>query len=196
MCYANVVTSDENGRWEINNVVFPDSTKFIIQAANKKGSTLSNLKIDQDVFPTQAPLAFSREIIRSWDEESRLTISYISNEKNRLQYVDGVASVLLDELVVQSYRRKKALSIYELVATHSRDYQFFEKRGISDFETALRYFAGIVVTPNSLYSTRDRGELIGILVDGIPLEGMRIPDIAGFTYSLGQDGEANLMNSS
>lgn len=194
--YANVVTSDENGRWEINNVVFPDSTKFIIQAANKKGSTLSNLKIDQDVFPTQAPLAFSREIIRPWDEESRLTISYISNEKNRLQYVDGVASVLLDEVVVQSYRRKKALSIYELVATHSRDYQFFEKRGISDFETALRYFAGIVVTPNSLYSTRDRGELIGILVDGIPLEGMRIPDIAGFTYSLGQDGEANLMNSS
>ena len=171
ICYADIATSDQNGRWEINNVVFPDSTKFIIQAVNKKGSSLSNLSIDQDVFPSLSALDFDRDIKKHETEENELNISYISNEKNRLQYVEGVASVLLDEIVVQSYKRKKPLTIYEVVATHSHDYKFFEKRSISDFETALRYFTGIAITPNGLFSTRNRKERVGILVDGAPLEG-------------------------
>ena len=169
--YADIATSDQNGRWEINNVVFPDSTKFIIQAVNKKGSSLSNLSIDQDVFPSLSALDFDRDIKKHETEDNELNISYISNEKNRLQYVEGVASVLLDEIVVQSYKRKKPLTIYEVVATHSHDYKFFEKRSISDFETALRYFTGIAITPNGLFSTRNRKERVGILVDGAPLEG-------------------------
>ncbi len=169
--YADIATSDQNGRWEINNVVFPDSTKFIIQAVNKKGSSLSNLSIDQDVFPSLSALDFDRSIKKNETEENELSISYISNEKNRLQYVQGVASVLLDEIVVQGYKRNKPLTIYEIVATHSHDYKFFEKRSISDFETALRYFTGIAITPNGLFSTRSRKERIGILVDGTPLEG-------------------------
>ena len=177
--YADIATSDKNGRWEINNVVFPDSTKFIIQAVNKKGSSLSNLFIDQDAFPSLTILNFDRDLKRYEAEENELNISYISNEKNRLQYVDGVASVLLDEIVVQRYKRSKPLTIYELVATHSRDYKFFEKRGISDFETALRYFTGIAITPNGLCSTRNRGELIGIMVDGTPLIGSEGPSTVG-----------------
>lgn len=169
--YADIATSDQNGRWEINNVVFPDSTKFIIQAVNKKGSSLSNLSIDQDMFPSLSALDFDRSIKKNETEENELNISYISNEKNRLQYVEGVASVLLDEIVVQGYKRNKPLTIYEIVATHSHDYKFFEKRSISDFETALRYFTGIAITPNGLFSTRSRKERIGILVDGTPLEG-------------------------
>lgn len=169
--YADIATSDQNGRWEINNVVFPDSTKFIIQAVNKKGSSLSNLSIDQDMFPSLSALDFDRSIKKNETEENELSISYISNEKNRLQYVEGVASVLLDEIVVQGYKRNKPLTIYEIVATHSHDYKFFEKRSISDFETALRYFTGIAITPNGLFSTRSRKERIGILVDGTPLEG-------------------------
>ena len=176
--YADIATSDKNGRWEINNVAFPDSTKFIIQAVNKKGSSLSNLFIDQDEFPSLSILNFDRDL-KKHDEENKLNISYISNEKNRLQYVDGVASVLLDEIVVQRYKRSKPLTIYELVATHSRDYKFFEKRGISDFETALRYFTGIAITPNGLCSTRNRGELIGIMVDGTPLIGSEGPSTVG-----------------
>ncbi len=169
--YADIATSDQNGRWEINNVVFPDSTKFIIQAVNKKGSSLSNLSIDQDVFPSLSALDFDRSIKKNETEENELSISYISNEKNRLQYVQGVASVLLDEIVVQGYKRNKPLTIYEIVATHSHDYKFFEKRSISDFETALRYFTGIAITPNGLFSSRSRKERVGILVDGTPLEG-------------------------
>ena len=177
--YADVATSDKNGRWEINNVVFPDSTKFIIQAVNKKGSSLSNLFIDQDAFPSLSILNFDRDLKKHEAEVNELNISYISNEKNRLQYVDGVASVLLDEIVVQSYKRKKPLTIYELVAANSRDYKFFEKRGISDFETALRYFTGIAITPNGLCSTRNRSELIGIMVDGTPLIGSEGPSTTG-----------------
>ncbi len=169
--YADIVTSDENGRWEINNVVFPDSTKFIIQAVNKKGSSLSNLSIDQDAFPSLSILGFDRELNKHDSNDNEQSVSYISNEKNRLQYVDGVASVLLDEIVVQGYKRNKPLTMYEVVATSSHDYKFFDKRGINDFESAIRYFAGVAITSNGLVSTRNRREQVGILIDGTPLEG-------------------------
>ncbi len=168
--YADIVTSDEKGRWEINNVAFPDSTKFIIQAVNKTGSSLSNLTIDKDAFPSLSTLDFDREPKKHESNENELSVSYISNEKNRLQYVDNVANVLLDEIVVQSYKRNKPLTIYEVVATSSRDFQFFDKRGISDFETAIRYFTGVTTSSNGLVSTRNRGERVGILIDGTPLE--------------------------
>ena len=169
--YADIVTSDENGRWEINNVVFPDSTKFIIQAVNKKGSSLSNLSIDQDAFPSLSILGFDRELNKHDSNDNEQSVSYISNEKNRLQYVDGVASVLLDEIVVQGYKRNKPLTMYEVVATSSHDYKFFDKRGINDFDAAIRYFAGVAITSNGLVSTRNRREQVGILIDGTPLEG-------------------------
>lgn len=191
--YADVVTSDENGRWEVNNVIFPDSTKFIIQATNKKGSSLSNLFVDQDAFPALTSLDFSRELKKGEIEGNKLSISYISNERNRLQYVDGVASVLLDEVVVQSSRRKKPITIYEMLAAHSHNYQFFEKRGVNDFETALRYFSGIIVTPNSLRSTRDRGELIGIIIDGSPLLGTTDSSSEGIGISTEEDDSFKML---
>ena len=100
-----------------------------------------------------------------------LDVSYISNQKNRLQYIDGVANVLLDEVVVSKRKRKEFNSVYELFAERSMNYQFFDKRGISDYETALRYIAGIGVTPDYIYSMRNRNELVGIFVDGVPFEG-------------------------
>lgn len=167
--YAETTTSDENGQWIIDNMSFPDSVKFLVQAESPKGSTLSNLKIDDDNFPFITGVSLTKQLFNQniIDEQE---ISYISNEKNRLSYIDGVATVLLDEVVVTKKKTKKPETVYELLSVKSYDYQFFEKRGINSFDNAIRYFAGIAKNNKGLYSIRDRNQRVGILVDGVPLE--------------------------
>lgn len=186
--YADIATSDQNGRWEINNVVFPDSTKFIIQAVNKKGSSLSNLSIDKESFPSLTTLSFDREYKKHDIEENELTISYISNEKNRLQYIDGVASVLLDEVLVVKNKRKKPTSVFELVADRSFDYKYFDRYAVTDYETAIQRIPGVLIRGSKLVSTRGaKNDLIGIMVDGAPLEGFGGPNTAGIMGASSDD---------
>ena len=191
--FAESVISDENGRWSIDNVIFPDSIKFIAQAVNQKGSTLTNLSIDPDVFPTisRVPLLKS---IQNQEIVDALDISYISNEKNRLQYIDGVANVLLDEVMVVKNKRRIPTSVFELVADRSFDYNYFERYAINDFETAVNRIAGVRITPNGLVSVRGGGnELIGILVDGIPLEGFGGPSVGVMGFSTSGDDSFRLL---
>ena len=167
--YAETTLSDAKGQWIIDNMLFPDSVKFLVQAESPKGSTLSNLKIDDDKFPFVTGLPFAKKLLNQniFDAEK---ITYISNEKNRLSYIDGVATILLDEVVVSKKKTKKPETVYELLSVKSYDYQFFEKRGINSFDNAIRYFAGIAKNDKGLYSIRDRNQRVGILVDGVPLE--------------------------
>ena len=167
--YAETTTSDENGKWFIGNVSFLEGVKFVVQAESPKGSTLSNLKIDDDKFPFVTGVPFAKKLLNQ-DIIDEQEISYISNEKNRLTYIDGVANVLLDEVIVSKKKIKNPENVYETLSVRSYDYQFFEKRGVDSYETAIRYFAGIVRSKKGLYSIRDRNELVGILVDGVPLE--------------------------
>ncbi|MBQ3324797.1 MAG: hypothetical protein IJG81_08150 [Muribaculaceae bacterium] len=167
--YAETTTSDENGKWFIGNMSFPEGVKFVVQAESPKGSTLSNLKIDDDKFPFVTGVPFAKKLLNQ-DIIDEQEISYISNEKNRLTYIDGVANVLLDEVIVSKKKIKNPENVYETLSVRSYDYQFFEKRGVDSYETAIRYFAGIVRSKKGLYSIRDRNELVGILVDGVPLE--------------------------
>ena len=167
--YAETTVSDANGQWIIDNMSFPDSVKFLIQAESPKGSTLSNLKIDDDKFPFVTGVSFTKQLLNQniIDEQE---VSYISNEKNRLSYIDGVATVLLDEVVVTKKKTKNPETVYELLSVKSYDYQFFEKRGVNSFDNAIRYFAGIAKNNKGLYSVRDRNQRVGIIVDGVPLE--------------------------
>lgn len=167
--YAETTASDKNGNWMIDNMVFPDSVKFVVQAESKKGSTLSNLKIVDDQFPVVFSLPPLRRFQNVRDIEA-LEFSYISNEKNRLQYINGVANLLLDEVIVTKKKKEITNNIYEYFSIKTLDYQFFEERNINSYETAIRYFAGIARNSHGLYSIRDRNDLIGILIDGVPLE--------------------------
>lgn len=188
--YAETTLSDANGQWFIDNMSFPDSVKFLVQAESPKGSTLSNLKIDDDKFPFVTGVPFAKKLL-SQDVIDEQEISYISNEKNRLTYIDGVATILLDEVVVTKRKIKNPENIYEVLAVRSYDYQFFEKRGVNSYETAIRYFAGIVRSKKGLYSIRDRNELVGILVDGVPLETFTGQDVAGSAAGVTNSSKMN-----
>jgi hypothetical protein len=176
--YAETTTSDENGRWFFDNLAFADSVRFVVQAESKKGSTLSNLKIDDDIFPQVSGIPLLKRVQKA-DVLDVFEVNYISNQKNRLQYVDGVANVLLDEIVVTKKKSKAPDNIYEYFSLRSLDYQFFEKRHIDSYETAIRYFPGIGRTSRGIYNIRNKNDIIGILVDGVPLESFTGQNAAG-----------------
>lgn len=138
LLYADMAITDENGHWSIENVNFPDSTKFIVQATNAKGHNQWNLSFDEDFFPTVIPLLANKSLNRSTQLDNEQEVSFISNEKQRLQYIDGVASILLDDVVV--VKRRPDLGVRR---AQSYNYRYFEFMEIKSYEAIMQKFAGV-----------------------------------------------------
>ena len=105
---------------------------------------------------------------------------YLNNEKQRLQYIDGVANVMLDEIVVEKKKRRKIESVYDLLSSMAYNYKYFDKWSITSYDSAIRRFAGISIKPNGLFY---RGELVGIFIDGDPIVGWKGPDSGHFSFA-------------
>ncbi len=183
--YGDVAMTDENGRWMVDNVIFPNGTKFVVQATNQKGHGQSNLTIDKGddrldiigIKPIISPFSSSQDI-------NTLEFTYLNNQKQRLQYIEGVANIMLDEIVVTKKKKEKIESIYQLVALKSYNYRYFEKWEINSYDAALQRYPGIRVTPQGL---KYRGELVGIYIDGSPLSGWRGPNSSNLTFARSGD---------
>ena len=177
--FGNFVTTDENGRWMIESLSFPDSTLFVMQATNQRDKGQSNLSLDQDeqvfIQALKPSVSLSSQLL---DEE--LAVTYLNNEKQRLQYIDGVANVMLDEIVVEKKKRRKIESVYDLLSSMAYNYKYFDKWSITSYDSAIRRFAGISIKPNGLFY---RGELVGIFIDGDPIVGWKGPDSGHFSFA-------------
>ena len=136
--YADIAIADESGHWSINNVNFPDSTKFIVQATNAKGHNQWNLIFDADSYPIVNPLITDASFYNSSQLDEDLEVTYISNEKQRLQYINGVSSILLDEVVVVKRRHDSSIR-----RAQSFNYKYFEFMEISSYESIMQKFAGV-----------------------------------------------------
>ena len=136
--YADIAVTDDSGHWSINNVNFPDSTKFIVQATNAKGQNQWNLNFDTDSFLIINPLTTDVSFHKSSQPDEDLEVSYISNEKQRLQYINGVSSILLDEVVVVKRRPDNSIR-----RAQSFNYKYFEFLEINSYESIMQKFAGV-----------------------------------------------------
>jgi hypothetical protein len=177
--FGNLTTTDVNGRWMIDNVTFPDSTLFVMQATNQKDKGQSNLFLDQEkqvaIQSLKPSLSFSSKLL-----DDDLAVTFLKNEKQRLQYIDGVANVMLDEIVVEKKKRRKIESVYDLLSSRAYDYKYFDKWDITSWDSAIRRFMGISIKKNGLFY---RGELVGIFVDGAPVTGWDGPDSGHFSFA-------------
>lgn len=119
--YAEVVPTDGEGHFLITGVDFPDDTKFVFQATNKKGGHESNFNIDTPVYPESALIPAEADTSEVEDAD---VIDLIKRS--------GRFSVLLNEMTVRGQRRrKKPEDIYEILAAKSYDEKYFEERKIT-----------------------------------------------------------------
>ena len=138
LLYADVAVTDDNGHWSIDNVNFPDGTKFIAQATNSKGHNQWNLSFDADSYPIVNSLITNASFSKSSLLDDELDVSYISNEKQRLQYVNGVASILLDEVLVAKKRPDNSVR-----RSQSFNYKYLEYMEIGSYEGIIQKFSGV-----------------------------------------------------
>ena len=176
--FGNLTTTDVNGRWMIDNITFPDSTLFVMQATNQKDKSKGVLSLDRDAQVYIQVLKTS--IYSSQLLNDELAVAFLKNEKQRLQYINGVANVMLDEIVVEKKKQRKIESVYDLLSSEGHDYKYFDKWEITSWDSAIRRFRGIIIKKNGLFY---RGELVGIFVDGSPVTGWNGPDSGKFSFT-------------
>ena len=166
--YADVATTNNDGYWMLDKVDFPDGTKFICQAVNKKNKAQSNLTIYKSDSRPAVGVLKTGNVIMQPVMDNEVSVTYLSNQKQRLMYVDGVANVMLGELVITRKKKDKPEDMFEMQASNSLDYKYFEKNGVTSYDAALRRIAGLRITSKGLYY---RNHQVAIYVDGSPLTG-------------------------
>lgn len=166
--YCNSTTTDAGGRYHFNGFEWPDSTKFVLQALNKRGNDLVKLTIDSFSYPRIKGLATTdrsvkREELEPYNQKAAL--------KTRLE--NGMLSVWLDEVV--AIGQKKIPSYYLSVA----DLRFSEKKIESIAATTLmeilRRIPGCIVKDDKTIRIRRAPLPPLVVIDGI---GMNDPVVS------------------
>lgn len=164
--YVDVVKTYAKGRFGLNGFDFPDSTKFVLQALNKKGKNEMNFEIDEVKYPKIEN--------HGYDGSSNAVVvadsPFVSKEYARLNMA-GQMSVLLNEIEVSAYRSKRAEDVYnDIMVEKSIDYKFFEERRITSYDEALRQFHGVSVDWDSNVLYRRAG--VTFVIDGVVFENL------------------------
>ena len=105
--YFDEKETDAGGRFVFDGIEFPDSTMFVVQALNKKGSDGVELLIDADTFPVVPALPLmATGKIENRTEERQLS-SYIAKADTRYTIENGMRTIYIDEVVIKGKAPEK-----------------------------------------------------------------------------------------
>lgn len=172
LLYVNAVVADSVGRFHLNGFDFPDGTKFLLQALNKKGKNEMNFTIDSPKYPQIERLSLS-----PMSAKTGIDAMFINKEFSRLSVYGGL-SVMLDEITVTAKKNRTPEEIYrQVMVSKSFDYKDFDKLGMTSYEDAIRKFAGVYIDYQNrvLY----RGSGVTFVVDGSVFEGIEFTGTGG-----------------
>lgn len=161
--FAMDARTDTAGRFTFKGFDFPEKTKFILQALNKKGKSEFNFIVDPDPFPAVNSIAMP--YVGEGVAADSARTEQDSFSKWRMTHNNGVMEILLDEVSItyQKLSTKKPADIYEALATKSFGSDYFDENHISTYDEILRKIPGLwefdgVIT--------HRGRPVSYYVDG------------------------------
>ncbi|MDE7442540.1 MAG: hypothetical protein K2M65_00065, partial [Muribaculaceae bacterium] len=182
--FADVVTSDENGRFVVDRLNFPEGTKFLLQALNQKGKGDVNFSIDSPVIPKVTaipPVATSITDTIATDDTN--------HAKWRMMRNNGLMEILLDEISV-THRKTKEMdsSEYAALASKSFDREQLDKDRVMTYDAVIGKIGGLTQSDGVL---RYHGNPVSYYVDGFRWSADETTDTDN-----GNDSEAGTSNSS
>ncbi|MDR3227214.1 MAG: TonB-dependent receptor plug domain-containing protein [Prevotellaceae bacterium] len=165
------ISVDENGKFLLENVEFPDSMTFTIQAFNKKGKRYVELFIDNDTFPSINNViktsATKKQDIKTQEQDEIFA------------YEKGVWQLFVDELIVTAKRKERKQNEfkpwYASSATQSITEEKIKEMSPLYLSDILRTIPNITVSDGQvIYSgaysmSGDFGASVAILVDGVAI---------------------------
>ena len=185
--FFDTTETDENGRFEFRNFEFSDSTKYIVQALNRKdkGKAMTELLVNEESFPeTHTPWA---ESAAQKEDSIPLLLDYVAKADMHYIYENGMRIIQLPEVQIKAtVKEKKYKSSLYSVPDYSISEEELEKYGHIDIKTLLYRVPGVMVAGNSI-SIRG-GENPLVVIDDVPFNGedaMEILDMINF-HDIGQ----------
>ncbi len=167
------VKANQNGEFNVDSLVFPDSTKFVIQARSEKGRKFVEIEMEDD-FTKQIPPRDQPSLDANINASM---IAYLKNSK--MQYEEllkyGLVSrtIMLDEVKVVDQKKKELENSNNLNGPGNADRVITaqELQDAPNLEFALQgKVAGLIFQNGEAYFTRNMGNPAQIILDGMYVE--------------------------
>jgi hypothetical protein len=188
-----IVSTDKQGLFTFQDLEFPDSTSYMIQALDKKGSSKVKLSLDKEKFPqlSYAPQSpFSEIPVIEPDKKEETVIeaevkvkpanadAFIEKAEQRAKYDENMRIYQLDEVEITAQRivKEPRLQVFPLNehsdVTIGRD--VIEKKRRYQVADYLRSVPGVRLLRKESwrgYHVRIRGAIDDplVIIDGIPV---------------------------
>jgi hypothetical protein len=159
-----IIAADEQGKFVIDRLSFPDSTVFVVQGRSKRGHATVDLTVDSDKFPSIAAMyPFSLQFA------GRQVDDYMDVMSQKFHYEGGERVVHLKEVTVSASRKTtdEDNSLYEGMGNPIKSEELdrrFAGRSVLDI---VRTYPGVNVMSDliSIRGSRNNPELI---IDDMP----------------------------
>jgi hypothetical protein len=187
---AGITSTDNNGFFTFQDLDFPDSTTFYIQARNNKrnerDSERVKILIDNEIFPEisyapQSPIASMKPEETKTKEESVIDV-FIEKAEKRADFEDDIWSMQIEEVAITAPKNKNPFdeprflfwaNRYSDKTISKEDIDKFRFQYFTDYLTAL--VAGVRVIET------DRGN-INFIIRGIKGIGHALVLVDGFEW--------------
>lgn len=132
---------DENGRFRVDGIDWPDGTLFAIQAINPKGDREHNFTVDADTFPTVTPLPQPLRFNRC-----------------KAIDVDPVlhSDIMLNEIIVTARRspEESFTEMFKSLGARHVSQEDIQLRSVTTYEQAIRAIPSLRIVNGRVISTR------------------------------------------
>jgi hypothetical protein len=105
--YFEEAETDTAGCFAFKGIEFEDSTKFILQALNKKGSGGVDLLIDSEKFPRALYSSFLFSPATGNIKEEEQLSNYITKADTKYTFENGMRTIYIDEVIIKATAPKK-----------------------------------------------------------------------------------------
>jgi hypothetical protein len=168
MIAPHVAQTGDKGRFVLDNIEYPEGTRFIVQAETKKGGTRVFLEMDK----TEPFADITLQVPYKEAFEIDSMQNYIAKSEERYTSEHGMRIVNLAEVeVVAKYKPPESKSRFYSVISSSGGViteKDIETRKIHDMRTLLMQIPGLMVSGSTL-SVRGQGAPL-IVIDDTPFE--------------------------
>lgn len=141
---VRLVKADSNGYFMIDNIAFPDSTKFLVQGRSRKGRRNVEVLVDEDRFLKPSGQQFFNEHTLAEEED------FYKKFMRDYYYDHGVKVYVLDEAVVKRKVVPKTYSFYDPIADYRLDSARLAALGDRDIRFVLQELPGVLWLNDSI----------------------------------------------
>ncbi len=162
---TSIVKTGDDGRFVFNNVDYPDSTRYLIQALRKKGSSLAFIELDSiDSFPAVQASSLIATQKPNYDDSFLEKVNRKQNIENEMWLINLAEFEVKAKRII---RPKTESPYYSISSSFVLGTEEIERSNFLNVFDLLRRLPGVTISGNEVYYRRAVPMLI---LDNVPTD--------------------------